>query len=91
MVGNRQFEFETVVDESADGNFSFVTKEVNAKKMVHLPNIFCSYSPVPVYTCVWKYVILVSLREESHLWWRFSIGGSNQRQELWLSVPNVSS
>lgn len=31
MVGNRQFEFETPVVESADGNFSFMTKEVNAK------------------------------------------------------------
>lgn len=31
MVGNSQFEFEASVDESDEGIFSFVSKEVNVK------------------------------------------------------------
>jgi len=31
VVGNSQFEFEAPVDESEEGKFSFMSKEVNAK------------------------------------------------------------
>lgn len=35
-------------------------------------------------------VMCVSLRKESHLWWRFSFGSSSQKQQFWLRAPKVS-
>jgi len=57
--------------------------------MIRLPNIFSSYRPVPVSTCVQKYTGNIDF-PQGRKSPQFSFGSSSQRQQLWLRAPRVS-
>lgn len=59
--------------------------------MICLPNIFSSYSPVPVSTCVQKYsgnTNFPQIKKSPLIETLF--GSSSQRQQLWPRAPGVS-